>query len=124
MRNTKTFEIEGCGKTFIVKELKVKEILSLMSGDLLEDTSIDALKKNFSDVLLPMCSNIEISDLEEMTPSELEVVWEHFREANKSFFGMARKMGLGEMVENIKQGMIMDFGRTVAPSSKQVTQVS
>ena len=124
MRITKTFEIEGYKKTFMVRELKVKEIISLMSGDLLEDTSVEGLKKNFSEVLLPMCSNIEMSDLEEMTPSELETVWKEFKEANKSFFDMARKMGLEEMMEKIKQGMIEDFGKVAAPSLKQVTQES
>lgn len=124
MRITKTFEIEGYKETFMVKELKIKEIISLISGDILEDVSIDGLKKNFSEIILPMCSNIKMSDIEEMTPSELEVVWTKFKEANKSFFAMAQKMGLQEVLEKIKQGMIADFGKIAAPSSKLDTQAS
>lgn len=124
MRNTKTFEIEGYSKTFMVKELKIKEIISLMSGDLLEDVSLNAMKKNFSEVLLPMCSNIEMSDLEEMTPSELEIIWTKFKEANNSFFEMAQKMGLSEILQKIKKGITEDFGKIVVPSLNTDIQAS
>jgi len=66
MRVTKTFKIEGYDKSFTVKELTMKEIISLMSEDLLDDLTIETMRQRFSEILLPMCSNIEFSDLEDM----------------------------------------------------------
>jgi len=124
MRITKTFKIEGYDKSFTVNELKMKEIISLMSEDLLDDLTMETMQQRFSDILLPMCSNIEFADLEDMAPSELMQIWEKFKEANKSFFELAQKMGLGELMEKMKLAIFTDFGNLVAPSSKQVTQVS
>lgn len=119
MRITKTFEIEGVDKEFMVRELKVKEILGLISDDSLDDLSIDKLKDRFANKFLPLCSNIKLTDIENMTPSELEVVWEKFKEANKSFFGMAQKMGLEDLLMKLKEGIIADFSKSVANLSKQ-----
>lgn len=124
MRITKTFEIEGYDQTFHVYELKVKQIISLISGDYLDDMSVDGLKKNFSEVFLPMCSNITMEVIEDMAPSELEFIWSKFREANKSFFALAQKMGLEELMEQIKQAIIADFGKIAAPSLKLDTSES
>jgi hypothetical protein len=117
MRITKTFKIEGYDKSFEVKELKVKEIIGLMAGDesVLDDLSIEKFKELATDKFLPIASNIEFNELEEMTPSELIEVWDHFKEVNKSFFDLAQKMGLQEMIDRIKEAIIVDFGRTVAP---------
>jgi len=124
MRVTKTFKIEGYKKEFIVKELTMKEIISLMSEDILDDLTMETMQQKFSNILLPMCSNIEFVDLEDMAPSELMQIWEKFKEANKSFFELAQKMGLGELMEKMKLAIFADFGNLVASSSKQVTQVS
>lgn len=124
MRITKTFKIEGYDKSFTVNELKMKEIISLMSEDLLNDLTMETMKQRFSEVLLPMCSNIEFADLEDMAPSEFMQIWEKFKEANKSFFELAQKMGLGELMEKMKLAIFADFGSLVAPSSKQVIQKS
>ena len=124
MRITKTFKIEGYDKSFTVNELKMKEILSLMSEDILNDLTMETMKERFSDIILPMCSNIEFSDIEDMAPSEFMEIWEKFKEANNSFFELAQKMGLGELMEKMKLAIFADFGNLVAPSSKQVTQES
>ena len=124
MRITKTFKIEGYDKSFTVKELKVKEIISLMSEDMLEDLSVETMRDRFSDVLLPMCSNIKFDDLEEMTLSELLEIWNHFKEVNKSFFELAQKMGLDEILIKMKEAIFVDFGNLVVPSLKQDTQIS
>jgi len=124
MRITKTFKIEGYDKSFTVNELKMKEIISLMSEDLLDDLTMETMQQRFSDILLPMCSNIEFADLEDMAPSELMQIWEKFKEANKSFFELALKMGLGELMEKMKLAIFADFGSLVAPLSKQGIQES
>jgi len=124
MRITKTFKIEGYKKEFVVKELTMKEIISLMSEDILDDLTMETMQQKFSNILLPMCSNIEFADVEDMAPSELMEIWEKFKEANKSFFELAQKMGLGELMEKMKLAIFADFGKLVVPSSNQVTQES
>lgn len=119
MRITKTFEIEGYDESFTVNELRIKEILSLMSSESLEDISLEGMKSKFSDVFLPMCTNIKMEQIEEMTPSEVLVIWEKFREVNKSFFDMAQKMGLNSVIEKLKSAVIEDFGKLAVISSKQ-----
>ena len=126
MRLTNTFKIEGYDKSFEVRELKVKEIISLMSEDesAFSNLSIESFKNLVSDKFLPIASNIELSDLEEMTPSELVEVWDQFKEVNKSFFALAQKMGLQEMMDKVKEAVLVDFGRTVVLSSNQDMQES
>jgi hypothetical protein len=123
MRVTKTFEIEGNNKSFTIKELKVKQIIRLMSEDNL-DTDLEAMKKNLSEVFLPMCSNIKFEDLEDLAPSELRTIWDHFKEVNKSFFELAQKMGLEKIVNQVKVGIQEDFSNLLANSSSQDTQES
>lgn len=124
MRNMKTFEIKGYDKKFTVYELKIKQIISLIAGDMLEDTSLEGLKSNFSETLLPMCSDITFGDLEEMAPSEIKEIWNQFKEVNDSFFELAQKMGLQEILETLKKSIIEDFGKIVVPSSSQDIQAS
>lgn len=123
MRITKTFKIEGIDKSFKVKELKIKQIISLMTEDNL-DTDLDAMKAMLVDVFLPMCSNIEFSDLEDMAPSEIEIIWNKFKEVNKSFFDLAQKMGLEKILSQVKEGIQADFSNLLANSSKQDIQPS
>ena len=125
MRKTKTFKIEGYDKNFEVKELKLKEIIGLIQDDVTGgDTSIESLKTVFESRLLPLCSNVKVDELLEMTPSELEEFWNHFHEVNSSFFGLARKAGIQEVLEELKQAIIADFTRLLVSSSKQDTPAS
>ena len=120
MRLTKTFEIKGYDKSFMVNELKVKEILGLMSDDNLQELTLATMEKQFSKVLLPLCSNVTMEELKEMAPSEIMTIWENFKEVNNSFFALARQMGLQSVIDNLKVAVIEDFGKLVVDSSKQV----
>lgn len=114
MRKTKTFKIEG-REEITVKELSVKDILSLMQDDVLKDTSVDNLKKIFSERFLPLCTkDVNLNDLLEFAPSELQEIWENFQEVNSAFFDLARASGLLQSVDNIKQALIADFSKLVA----------
>ncbi len=121
MRKTKTFKIEGYEKSFTVNELTVKQIISLTSEEMLSDVSIARLKENFETRLLPICSNIEMSDFAEMAPSEIKQIWENFKEVNSDFFEIARKAGLDSILTKLKEALIADFSNFVADSSKQDT---
>ena len=124
MRITKTFEIEGYDKVFTVNELKIKQIISLMSGDMLDDTSIESMQQKFSEVFLPMCSNIEMAELEDMAPSEVKIIWGKFKEANESFLEVAQKLGLEEILQKLKEAIFEDFSNSVVDLSKLDTQES
>jgi len=127
-RLTKTFEIEGRDKNFEVRELKMSEIIGLMSDESMNDLSLKGVWNVFNEKFLPMCSNIKPKELEDMTPSEIEIVWEKFKEVNKSFFALAQKLGqdkmLAEVVENFKGMVLENYLRSVANLSRPVTQES
>jgi len=123
MRLTKTFEIEGNDKSFIIKELKVKQIIRLMSEDNL-NTDLEVMKQNLTNIFLPMCSNIKFEDLEDLAPSELLEIWEYFKEVNKSFFDLAQKMGLEKILNQILEGIQKDFSNLLVNSSSQGIQES
>lgn len=121
MRKTITFKIEGYDKSFIVKELSVKEIIGLMQDEGIQGTDLESLKSIFTEKLLPLCTNVGIEELLEMVPSELMEIWNHFKEMNKDFFDMAQKLGLAEVVADLKKAAISDFSKLLAASSKQDT---
>jgi predicted nucleic acid-binding OB-fold protein len=128
MRKTNTFEIEGYEKSFTVNELTIKEIISLIQEETLggEKDSLDLakLKENFETRLLPLCSNIKMSDLEDMAPSELKLIWEKFKEVNSDFFVIARKAGADKILARLKEALIADFSSYVVDSSSQDTSES
>ena len=121
MRKTITFKIEGYDKSFIVKELSVKEIISLMQDDGVQGQDLNNLKDVFTEKLLPLCVNVELDELIEMVPSDIMIIWNHFKTMNEDFFGMAQKLGLADMVEDLRKAAISDFLKLLAASSKQDT---
>jgi uncharacterized protein YfaA (DUF2138 family) len=121
MRKTITFKIEGHDKSFIVNELSVKEIISLMQDEGVQGQDIESLKRVFTEKLLPLCVNVDLDELILMVPSEIMIMWDHFKDMNKDFFGMAQRLGLAELVEDLKRAAISDFSKLLAASSKQDT---
>jgi hypothetical protein len=118
MRKTKSFKIEGHDQEITVRELTVKEIISLMEDDILGDASLETLRKSFSDVFLPLCTeNVTLSDLLGLAPSELMEVWDNFQEVNASFFELARKSGLMKSIGNLKEAVLRDFSKLLVSSS-------
>jgi predicted RNase H-like nuclease (RuvC/YqgF family) len=121
MRLKNTFKIEGYEKEFEVKELTVKEIIDLSKDKAIDNLSIDALKELFQTRLLPLCSNLELDELIEMTPSEIKIIWDNFEKVNEAFFHLARKAGIGETLGELKAAIIADFSNFAVPLSKQAT---
>jgi len=124
MRKTMTFKIEGYEKQFTVKELSVKQIISLMQDDvLLSNQNLDDFRKELDVRVLPMGVNATTEELLEMTPSELMIIFEKFKEANDAFFVTARTSGvmngLEDILDQVKKAIIEDFSKWFALSSKQ-----
>ena len=123
MRKTKSFKIEGFDQQIKVKELTVKQILSLMEDDVLTDASLDTLRKVFEDRLLPLClEGLTMNDLLEFAPSELMEIWDNFQEVNRSFLVLARKSGLIKSLDELRMAVFADFSKLLASSSNQDTQ--
>lgn len=115
-RKMKTFQIEGREGDVEVKELTVSEILKLMQheGD---DTSL----KGFVDMVgefLPLATNLKMEQLKDMAPSDIKVVWEKFREVNDTFFEVSQRVGMGDLLGQLKKAIIKDFGKLLVSSSK------
>jgi hypothetical protein len=124
MRKTKTFEIEGIDKTILVNELTVRQIIDLMSsedGEELGATDLGALRKHFEAKLLPIATNLTMEELLKMAPSEIQTVYENFKEVNQSFFDLARAAGLESVFNSLKQAITKDFGNLLVSSSNPAT---
>jgi len=121
MRKVKTFKIEGYDQTFEIRELKVKEILDLFQKADTALADLNSFRQVFINEILERCTNIKFEDLLEMSPSEVEEIWNQFREVNKAFFDLAHKMGLTELLEQIQKAIIKDLSQLFVSLSKQGT---
>lgn len=103
MRKSKSFKIEGRDKEYEIKELTLREIIGIFQGDAesSEEANEKPLLNSFKEDLLPKCSNIKSDELLDFTPSEIEIIYDHFKEVNKTFFDVARTAGLGKMMEKL-----------------------
>lgn len=127
MRKQMTFTIEGYKGDFVVKELTVQEIINLINmgskkkkeGEEDGDQSFTTLRSQIEDHFLPLCTNLKLASLLKMAPSDIEEVWNHFQEVNKVFFALARKAGLTEVLDNLKDSLVQDYSKLLASLSSQ-----
>ena len=54
-------------------------------------------------------SNLTTNDLLDMTPGELEQVWDEFREVNEAFFRIAGVLGFGRVLEAFRAQLRSDL---------------
>jgi len=111
MRRTKTIKIDE--REITVKELRVKDIRQLIE-------KAEDLDKGFEQMegMLPLATNLSLSQLEDMAPSELKKVWESFREVNAVFFDLVAKTGI---VKELKSSILKDLTKVFAASLNQDT---
>jgi hypothetical protein len=91
MRKRKIVKIDDREVTIL--ELRTKDWRKLFAD--LENLGQDGLKGHLEEVL-SLATDLTLDDLDEMAPSEIDLIWEAFEEVNKSFFGKLRKMGISE----------------------------
>lgn len=119
MRVRKTIKIDE--KEITLKEFRVKDVI-----DILKDASPDAQAGNGDIVetikkLLPICSDMTVEDLFAMAPSEIKQVYEAFKEANAVFFEVAQSLGLGSIVQELKNSIRKEFSGVLADSFSRAT---
>ena len=96
MPKTAEFTMENDKATLSgrLQELTVREVLDMCEqfgkGPLVHDL----------ERLLPRMSNLTTNDLMDMTPGELEMLWEQVKEVNAAFFRIAGALGFGTVLES------------------------
>lgn len=120
-RKTTTFSIEGREEHVELRELKVREIINLLQSDN-QGQSLGDFKQLINN-FLPKCSNLKIDDFYDMAPSEIELVWNKFKEVNSVFLKVSQQMGierlLGDFKAVVMQAITEDFSKLLADSLKK-----
>lgn len=126
MRKTKALEIAEFGKSIVVNELKLGEIVSLLEGSVLKDATLKSFRETFEETLIPLCTNLDPNDLLDLAPSELLIIWTAFKDVNSVFFEMARKASatFRPELEKIRKILADDFIKLLAALSKPDTGTS
>lgn len=127
MRNRKEIEIhkeDGNFKKVYVKELTVKEILEL-GGKFQEsgssELSIETLKGALDNNLSMVVEGLTTEELLELAPSDIQKLFEAFKEVNSSFLVIAREVGLIQMLSDLKATIKESFLGSYAALLKQGT---
>ena len=113
-------EIDLNGKKIIIEELRVEDILNLLNlegGFFLSD-----FKKFFHD-FFPKFTNLDLSDILPLAPSELSELYEIFKEVNSDFFNAFKSLGIGDylngILQELKKTALQDLSAMYADSSKK-----
>jgi len=120
-RKALTFSIDGREESVELYELRTKDIIELLQDDNLGSSIKDF--KNLINKFLPKCSNLKVEDFYNMYPSEMEIVWEKFKEVNSVFLRVSQQMGLNQMLGDFKEVVVKaiteDFSGSLADLLKK-----
>jgi hypothetical protein len=141
MINEKSITLRG-GKVVLVQEVRVRQILKVLpfldditgskkAGQVEKKTESDqgtvvvekSFLENATDFLRATCG-LSVQELEDLYPSDLEKLWQAFREVNSFFFGMAEKLGLAEQLGTVIRSILDGVGNQLADSLKEDIQVA
>lgn len=119
MRGQLTFKIEGYDKAIVIRELTMKQILTLFQFKGLQDIKAWSDIVNYlQEQILPMVTNLTPDELLEFTPSEIEIIYQKIKEVNKVFFGLTRTPALKAVFDEIKPQLLAAFGSSFADLSR------
>jgi hypothetical protein len=112
MRKTKRLKIDN--EEITVRELTVRQIYGLIDGG--EEAAEASFAARF-DEFLSLATDLKKEKAMDMAPSELNEVWEAFREVNAAFFSIMAKLGLAEILQK-EMGKIFseEFALSSAPA--------
>ncbi len=116
MRKRETIKIDY--REVTVMELTVQDIMELFQAD----KEADFLE--LVNTWLPRTTDLTLEEMKTMAPSELEQVFNTWKEVNSAFFRMARAAGLGQILTELQEAMKQDFVRLFFASLKPGTQTS
>lgn len=121
MRETKTFTIEGREKTFEVYELSIREWKKVLNTSNFEGKDLASFLQVFQTSMLPFGANVTPEELDDLTPTEVDVIWQNFQEVNKTFFGLSARLGIKAMIEQMRPALLGAFGSYVVDWLKRAT---
>lgn len=103
MRKIKTFDLDG--KEVTVKELRVKDIRQILASAASFDGDLSQAAG-----LLPLATNLTVSEVDDLAPSELKRIWAEFREVNADFFDLMAKNGItGVLKKSVLSSLTESF---------------
>lgn len=112
MRRKKTIQLED--RKVTVYELRVRDIRQILSMDeKVEEMDIDTVVST----VLPMVCDLGPGEFDRMGLSSLMSLWDAAREVNAAFFDLARRAGLGEIVEQVLDEMKISIAQSLTDAS-------
>ena len=125
----KTLTVKANDEDFLVKELTVEEIIAFFDqaqspaneGDKPGDQDQDmvaGLMAQVDDVLLISIPGLKAEQFLKWAPSEVEKLYQGFREVNQTFFTIAQRLGLSNLMMEVEQAIAKDFSGLFAASLK------
>jgi hypothetical protein len=118
MRQRKSVKIDD--KEYTVKELSVQDMLEIAGAATASTRTVVGIQELIA-AHLPKASDVTMDDLKKMTPSEIKILWEAFREVNSVFFGLTDSVGLTAMLSDLKNSFIREWSLLVQTSLKRGT---
>lgn len=117
MRKNGELKIEGIAEPIKIYELRVKDIYGIFSEVTSKDKEMTPeVMKEVAEKWLPKATDLTIEQMMEMAPSELELVGDKFKEINGSFFKIAQKLGLTDLLMGLKEAVMIDLNTLFADS--------
>lgn len=127
MQQKNSIKIDG--KEFLVKELTVKELLFICVkvGWIPSRPEVDIPigDKPLYEVVLSFASDMKVSDLVILAPSDIKKIYDLFIEVNRVTFDILEYLDLKKMVEELKNtlvsGFISDYSTLLKTVQKEVS---
>jgi hypothetical protein len=111
----KTQTVTANDEEFLVKELTVAEILGFLDQETPEEgepgpvDEVAGLMAQIDDVLEITIPGLKAEVLKTWAPSEIEKVYDTFRAVNQTFFAIAQRLGLDNLLKEVEQAIARDF---------------
>lgn len=124
----RTLTVKANDEEFLIKELTVQEIIGFLDQKLPEEgvpghaNDVAGLMAQIDDVLEITIPGLKANSLEAWAPSEIEKLYDGFREVNQTFFTIAQRLGLSNLMGEIEQAIAKDFSSLFVNSLKTATQ--
>jgi len=132
MRKREVIKIDA--REYTIKELTVEEIIELTQGSVFfSDTLKGNEKQKLPDSdeigrvkgdlkrVMEKCCDFTPDDLVKLAPSEINTLYDKFKEVNSDFLSFLKTMGVTEILGNIKELVLNRFLKTLVTSLRQDT---
>ena len=122
MRKIKTIKIDD--KEITVKELRTKDVRKILSiGETLGEDILKDIER-----LLPLAFDIKPDEFEELAPSEIQLLWDAFKEVNAIFLEVIGRLGIPQMfgssIQKYLSESLAGLSNTAIPAAGDTDGVS